>query len=141
MSTYRVRVTEMQLLRDEAEVFIDAATPEAAIRVVLDAGPGDEEDDRGRRYCLPDGRGFTLDPENMVVSGSVYAEVIDGGRVIASSLDVVRIDIDPDEKAALGTLLEEAITDTSVQAKAEIYGRVLRKLNQTEDIQRQEDWE
>ena len=83
MPEHLIRVTQTQLLADSSDVVLQADTPEDAARIVLDAVAGDPEDDSGTRsYGLPDGCKIELDPEDAVIGGETYAEVIVGGQVV-----------------------------------------------------------
>ena len=83
MPEHLIRVTQTQLLADSRDVVLQAETSNEAARIVLDAVAGEPEDDTGTRsYGLPDGRKIELDPEEAVIGGETYAEVIVGGRVV-----------------------------------------------------------
>lgn len=83
MPEHMIRVTQTQLLADSRDIALQAATPGEAARIVLDAVAGDPDDDAGTRsYRLPDGRRIELDPEDAVVGGETYVEVIVEGQVV-----------------------------------------------------------
>ena len=78
-----IRVTQTQLLADSSDVVLQADTPEDAAQIVLDAVAGEPDDNSGTRsYGLPDGCKIELDPEDAVIGGETYAEVIVGGQVV-----------------------------------------------------------
>ena len=83
MPNFTVRVFQVQLLCGSADVSMTDVTPEQAAAIVLAAVEGDPDDDTGdRRYRLPDGRFIPLDPEDCVVGGRIYCQVLDGERRI-----------------------------------------------------------
>lgn len=83
MPEHMIRVTQTQLLADSRDIVLQAATPDEAARIVLDAVAGDPDDDASTRsYGVPDGRRIELDPEDAVVGGETYAEVIVEGQVV-----------------------------------------------------------
>ncbi len=83
MPEHLIRVTQTQLLADSRDVVLQAETPDEAAQIVLDAVAGEPDDDTGTRsYGLPDGRRIELDPEDAVIGGETYAEVIVGGQVV-----------------------------------------------------------
>lgn len=83
MPEHLIRVTQTQLLADSSDVVLQADTPEDAAQIVLDAVAGEPDDNSGTRsYGLPDGCKIELDPEDAVIGGETYAEVIVGGQVV-----------------------------------------------------------
>ncbi len=83
MPEHLIRVTQTQLLADSRDIVLQAETPDEAAQIVLDAVAGEPDDETGtRRYGLPDGRKIELDPEDAIVGGETYAEVIVGGQVV-----------------------------------------------------------
>ena len=83
MPEHLIRVTQTQLLAAGRDVVLQAATPDEAAQIVLDAVAGDPDDDTSTRsYGLPDGRKIELDPGDAVIGGEIYAEVIVGGQVV-----------------------------------------------------------
>ncbi len=83
MPEHLIRITQTQLLADSRDVVLQAETPDEAAQIVLDAVAGDPDDDTGTRsYGLPDGRKIELDPEDAVVGGETYVEVIVRGQVV-----------------------------------------------------------
>ena len=83
MPEHLIRVTQTQLLADSSDIVLEAATPDEAAEIVLDAVAGDPDDETGTRsYGLPDGRKIEIDPEDAVIGGETYAEVIVAGQVV-----------------------------------------------------------
>ena len=82
MPGHLIRVTQTQLLADSSDVLLQAETPDEAAQIVLDAVAGEPDDTGSRSYGLPDGRRIELDPEDAVIGGEIYAEVIVGGQVV-----------------------------------------------------------
>ena len=82
MPEHLIRVTQTQLLADSRDVVLQAETPNEAAQIVLDAVAGEPDDIGTRSYGLPDGRRIELDPEDAVIGGETYAEVIVGGQVV-----------------------------------------------------------
>lgn len=77
MAEHLIRVCQTQTLRGFADVRVQADTAAQAKQIVLDAANGDPDDEDGdRRYLLPDGTRFHLDPEDEVVDGEIWAEVV-----------------------------------------------------------------
>ena len=83
MPEHLIRVTQTQLLADSSDIVLQAATPDEAAQIVLDAVAGEPDDETGTRcYGLADGRKIELDPEDAIIGGETYAEVIVGGQVV-----------------------------------------------------------
>ena len=83
MAEHLIRVYQSQTLRGFADVLVTADTAAQAKQIVLDAANGDLDDaDGDRRYLLPDGTRFHLDPEDEVVDGEIWAEVVTGEAAI-----------------------------------------------------------
>lgn len=77
MTEHLVRVYQTQTLLGVAEVRVQADTAAQAKQIVLDAAQGDPDDEDGdRRYLLPDGTCFHLDPEDLVMDGEIWAEIV-----------------------------------------------------------------
>ncbi len=88
MAEHLIRVYQTQTLRGFADVRVQADTTAQAIQIVLDAANGDPDDEDGdRRYLLPDGTRFHLDPEDEVVDGEVWAEIISDDQTIKTASD------------------------------------------------------
>ena len=82
MPEHLIRVTQTQLVADSSNVLLQAETPDEAARIVLYAVAGEPDDTGTRSYGLPDGRRIELDPEEAVIGGETYAEVIVTGQVV-----------------------------------------------------------
>lgn len=115
MPDFTVRVFQVQLLCGSADVSMTDVTPEQAAEIVLAAVEGDPDDDTGeRRYRLPDGRFVPLDPEDCVVGGRIYCQVLDAEhRIVGLHGDLTSCDItegapearaEPDLRALLADL-------------------------------------
>ena len=115
MPDFIVRVFQVQLLCGSADVPMTAVTPEQAAEIVLTAVEGDPDDETGnRRYRLPDGRFVPLDPEDCVVGGRIYCQVLDAKqRVVGLYGDLTSCDVtdeapearvEPDLQALLADL-------------------------------------
>lgn len=77
MTEHLIRVYQTQILRGFADVRVQADTTTQAKQIVLDAAHGDPDDKDGdRRYLLPDGTRFHLDPEDQAMGGEIWAEVV-----------------------------------------------------------------
>lgn len=145
MPEYLIRVYQTQLLQGYADVMLNEASAEAAASVVLDAANGDPDDvTDSRRYQLPDGRSFPLDPEDTVIGGRIFCHVLDGdGKLLGAFGDLQPCDagddvrpatsppelrLTPRERDALSALLNEEIMATGSNTKARTLTTVLRKL-------------
>ena len=151
MPDFTVRVFQVQLLCGSADVPMTDVTPERAAEIVLAAVEGDPDDDTGeRRYRLPDGRFIPLDPEDCVVGGRIYCQVLDGDRRIVglfgdlTSCDTADETLEPvephlralpvglplnaEEADVMRSVLNDEIIATASNAKAELLTAVLRKL-------------
>lgn len=115
MPDYTVRVFQMQLLSGSADVPMKDVTADRAAEIVLTAVEGDPHDETGeRRYRLPDGRFVPLDPEDCVVGGRIYCQVLDGEhRIVGLYGDLTPCDVtegapevrvEPDLRALLADL-------------------------------------
>ena len=115
MPDFTVRVFQVQLLCGSADVPMTNVTPEQAAEIVLTAVEGDPDDDTDdRRYRLPDGRFVPLDPEDCVVGGRIYCQVLDEEhRVVGLYGDLTSCDVtdgapearvEPDLRALLADL-------------------------------------
>lgn len=119
MPDFTVRVFQVQLLCGSADVSMADVMPERAAELVLNAVEGDPNDDTGeRRYHLPDGRFIPLDPEDCVVGGRIYCQVLDEERHIVGLFgDLTPCDVtegapemrvEPDLRALLADLRQAA---------------------------------
>lgn len=115
MPDYTVRVFQVQLLSGSADVFMKDVTADQTAEIVLTAVEGDPDDESGeRRYRLPDGRFVPLDPEDCVVGGRIYCQVLDGEhRIVGLYGDLAPCDttegapearVGPDLRALLADL-------------------------------------
>lgn len=144
MSDFIVRVFQVQLLNGSADVSMTGDTPDQVANIVLTAVGDDPDDESGdRRYHLPDGRFVLLDPEDCVVGGRIYCQVLDDERHIVGFYgDLTSCDFNegapdaetehglltPDEDAAVRAVLNDAITGTGSNRKAALLTAALRKL-------------
>lgn len=86
MAEHLIRVYQTQTLRGFADVRVQGDTANHAIQIVLDAANGDPDDEDGdRRYLLPDGTRFRLDPQDEVVGGEIWAAVIIDAHAIKTA--------------------------------------------------------
>ncbi|WP_145144440.1 hypothetical protein [Roseomonas gilardii] len=121
MSDYIVRIFQVQLLSGSADVPMTDVTADQAAEIVLTAVEGDPDDETGeRRYHLPDGRFIPLDPEDCVVGGRIYCQVLDGEhRLVGLYGDLAPCDVtEGTPEARVGADLRALLADLRLAAES-----------------------
>lgn len=129
MSMHLIRLYQSQYLQGTVDVEVEADSADTAAQIALDAALGDPDDEtEQRRYVLPDGGRFRLDPEDAVIDGDIWAEIIIDGIVARTVDQPIRLDLDNDQALALSILLHRAIAACPDERVASIYHSMIQTL-------------